>query len=345
MRLRPWLALALPVLLLACGDGGEDLGTAEEAIKVCPGPKTLEGIDVSHWDGTVDWAQVKASGRSFAIAKATEGTTYKDPQFAANWAGMKQHGVVRGAYHFFHSNADPIVEADHFLQVMGPLEPGDLPPTLDLEVTDGQSKAVITDTAIQWLDHVAAMTGTKPILYTSPAFVTGSMGSPAGLETHALLWIANWGVTCPDVPAPFTSWGFWQYDDMGSVPSITGNCDLNVFDGTEADLTALTVQPATTSSASSSSSSSSSSSTSSSSGGGGAGGAPSTSSSSAGNGGGKTTSASSGSGGITVHASAGCSCSTPASDDLADWRGWACLAALGVALRRRRRTGILGQPR
>src|SRR5262245_43937892 len=138
MRLRAWPLLVLP-FLVACGDAEEPVGSAEQAVKVCPGPNTLDGIDVSHYDGAIDWAAVKASGQAFAVAKSTEGTSYVDPTFATNWAAMKQHGVVRSAYHFFHANLDPIAEADHFLKIMGPLEPGDLPPVLDLEVDDGQS--------------------------------------------------------------------------------------------------------------------------------------------------------------------------------------------------------------
>ena len=152
----------------------------------------------------------------------TEGTTYTDNLFAANWAGMKQAGVVRSAYHFFHSNVDPTTQANHFLAVMGTLQPGDLPPTLDLEVTDGQSAATITSTTITWLDAVAAATGTKPILYSSSSFISGTLGSPAGLENHAQLWVANWGVTCPNVPSPFTAWPFWQYSATGTVPGIPG---------------------------------------------------------------------------------------------------------------------------
>src|SRR5689334_14844188 len=235
MRFRSWLLLVVP-FLFACGDAEEPVGSAEQPVKICPGASTLDGIDISHYDGVIDWAKVKASGQAFAFAKATEATGYVDPTFATNWAGMKQNGVVRSAYHFFRANLDPIVQADHFLKTMGPLEPGDLPPTLDLETPDGETGATITDTAIQWLDHVAQKTGTKPILYTSPSFVTGTLGSPPGLEQHALLWIANWGAVCPTVPAPFTSWGFWQTSDQGAVPGVSGPLDVNVFNGNAADL-------------------------------------------------------------------------------------------------------------
>jgi lysozyme len=258
MRLRLSLLLIVP-LLAACGAPDERFGSAQDAITICPAGTTLEGIDVSHYDGTIDWAQVKASGRAFAFAKATEGTTYTDPSFAANWAGMKQQGIARSAYHFFHSNVDPTTEANHFLSVMGSLQAGDLPPTLDLEVTDNQSAATITANTITWLDTVAAATGTKPILYASPSFISGTLGSPAGLENHATLWVANWGVNCPDVPAPFTGFAFWQYSDAGTVPGISGssNVDLDRFNGDLAALQALAGGGSSSTSSSSSSSGSS----------------------------------------------------------------------------------------
>jgi MYXO-CTERM domain-containing protein len=340
MRLRASLLLFALPLLAACSAESEPTGTAEEAIKVCPGATTLQGVDVSHYDGTIDWAKAKASGRVFAVVKATEGTGYTDPMFAGNWAAMKQNGVVRSAYHFFHANMDPVAQANHFLSVMGKLQPGDLPPTLDLEVTDSQSAATITSTATQWLDTIAAATGTKPILYTSPSFVSSTLGSPAGLQNHAQLWIANWQVTCPDVPAPFTTWPFWQYSSTGTVPGIpgsSGGTDLDEFNGDMAALTALTV-PASSSSSSSSSTASSSSGSSSSTVSG-----SSSGSTGAGTGGGSGTSsggtgASTGSGrpGGTPSLSGTCS-AAPAGG--AAGKGWllavAALVATGLFRRRR----------
>ncbi len=268
MKKLPLLVLGSAVLvavssLVGCAAQQDPIGTAQEPMMVCAGAKTLQGVDVYHGDGVIDWAQVKASGRAFGFAKATEGTTYTDTEFSANWSGMKQAGVVRSAYHFFHANVDPKVAAAYFLSVMGTLQPGDLPPTLDLEVTDNESAATITANAITWLDTVAAATGTKPILYTGPSFVANTLGSPAGLEDHAQLWVANWGVTCPDVPAPFTTWSFWQQGATGSVPGIpgsSGGTDVDTFDGDLAALTALTVGGTSSSSSASSSGSASSSS-------------------------------------------------------------------------------------
>lgn len=253
------LLLALPALSLACYGGAPDdeaLGSAQEEMTVCPAGQTLEGVDVSHYQGTIDWAQVAQSGRAFGIAKATEGTGYVDPKLATNFAGMKSAGVVRGAYCFFHADEDPIAQADHYLAT-AQLAQGDLPPILDLETTNGQSGSAVLAATIAWLDHVNAMTGAKPILYTSRSFVNNTLGNPAGLDAHAELWLANWGPACPNLPAPFTAWPFWQYSDSGSVPGISGACDVDQFNGTLSDLHAITIGGASSSSSTSSSTSTS----------------------------------------------------------------------------------------
>jgi lysozyme len=262
MRFRAALLFAVPSIV-ACGAQNDPLGEAQDAITVCPGASTLKGIDVSHYDGTIDWPTVKSGGIAFSFAKATEGTTYVDPTFATNWNGMKSAGITRGAYHFFHSNMDVTTQVDFYLSTVGTFSPGDLPPTLDLEVTDGSSPATVSSTAIAWLDAVAAKTGTKPILYASPSFVTSDMGSPAGLENHAILWLANYGVTCPDVPAPYTSWTIWQSSSTATVtgvPGSSGACDIDTFDGNAAALAAITVGGSGSSGSGSSGSSTSSSS-------------------------------------------------------------------------------------
>ena len=95
----------------------------------------LPGIDVSHHQGAIDWAQVAGAGVRFAFAKATEGRNYVDPQYATNKAGAALSGVVFGAYHFAQPDGtanDAVLEADHFVDV-AQLEPGDLVPVLDIE--------------------------------------------------------------------------------------------------------------------------------------------------------------------------------------------------------------------
>ena len=136
--MRRALLLCVP---LACGPlvggcstevPGEPVGTSQQA-NTCATGTTLQGVDVSVYDGTVDWTEVKASGGAFGIAKASEGATIEDGEFATNWPAMKSAGIVRSAYHFFHCDSDPATQATFFLGVMGALEPGDLPPSLDFE--------------------------------------------------------------------------------------------------------------------------------------------------------------------------------------------------------------------
>jgi lysozyme len=219
------------------------VATSQQAADVCAAGTTLEGVDVSVYDGTVDWAQVKASGRAFAIAKASEGATLQDGQFSTNWPAMKSAGIVRSAYHFFHCDTDPATQATFFLGVMGALEPGDLPPSLDFEDTTTCTAASGISMAIQWLDAVASATGTLPILYTS-VNVLSNFQDTQSLAGHAQLWVASRGVTCPDLPAPFTAWSFWQYSLTGTAPGLpnsNGMADLDQFNGDMSALLGLTV--------------------------------------------------------------------------------------------------------
>jgi lysozyme len=238
-------ALLLCVSLLAgCSDGvpREHVGTLQQA-DTCAAGATLQGVDVSVYDGTVDWAQVKASGRAFGVAKATEGATLEDSEFPTNWPAMKSAGIVRSAYHYFHCSSDPATQATFFLGVMGALESGDLPPSLDFEDTTTCTASTGISMAIQWLDAVASATGTLPILYTS-VNVLSNFQNTQSLAGHAQLWVASRGVTCPDLPAPFTAWSFWQYSLTGTAPGLpnsNGMADLDEFDGDMSALLGLTV--------------------------------------------------------------------------------------------------------
>ncbi|HEY4121251.1 MAG TPA: GH25 family lysozyme [Byssovorax sp.] len=224
----------------ASDPSSEDVGTAEEA-SVCATGAIVKGVDISHYQANTDWGSV-ATSRGFAIAKATEGETYTDPDFASNWQGMKDAGLVRGAYQFFHPGDDPVAQADFFTNTVGPLGDGDLPDTLDLEITDGLSGSEIAANALTFLARVESNSGKTPIVYTSPGFFDGLSGT-AGFE-HYTLWVANWQVTCPTVPLPWTGWTFWQDADDGTVAGVSGTVDTDQFNGAESDLVAFAGTPA-----------------------------------------------------------------------------------------------------
>jgi lysozyme len=244
------------VAVVACGSGagpGEAIGSAGAAITL-PAPAAgtvLQGVDISHYQGTVDWTSAKAAGIAFGFAKATESTNDIDADFATNWAGMKAAGVIRGAYHFFDSSVDPTSQATYCLATVGTLEAGDLPIVLDFEDLNGEPEATAVANAVTFLAAVTHSTGKTAILYMSSDFLSGTY--PA-LEPYTL-WVANYGVTSPGLPHEWTTWTFWQNSDTGSVNGISGAVDLDEFNGTLAQLGAITGGSSSSSSSSGGSSS------------------------------------------------------------------------------------------
>ncbi len=189
---------------------------------------TVQGIDVSHFQGVVDWQQVAKAGMSFAFAKATDGITYTDPEFAKNWAGIQAAGLLRGAYHFFEANDDATAQAQHFLATVK-LGPGDLPPVLDVETTAGMSDEQIWSGVATWLQVVEQATGRQPMIYIAPGFWNSH--EPDLKLTRYLLWLADYA-SQPQLPNGWTSWLFWQHSESGSVAGVTGAVDLDLFSGT-----------------------------------------------------------------------------------------------------------------
>src|SRR5258706_5555779 len=168
--LLPFAGVALVAAACAEPDGEgyphDDIGQAEEAVTVCAAGDTVKGLDVSHYQGAIDFAKLKAAGYKFAFMKATEGTGYTDEKFKTNWANAKSTGVLRGAYHFFRPSYDGVAQAKHFVSVMGALHDGDLPPVLDLEVQDGVSDATVIARAKDFLAKVKELSGRTPMIYS-----------------------------------------------------------------------------------------------------------------------------------------------------------------------------------
>jgi lysozyme len=198
---------------------------------------SIPGIDISHFQGTIDWSAVAQAGKMFAFVKATQGLTYVDPQFHANWAGAKAAGLLRGAYHFYQPGDDPRQQAEFFLATVG-LGPGDLPPALDVETSKGQTAGEIVQGVQEWLSTVQQALGVTPLLYTDRTF-WNTLGAE-GFGGYPL-WIAEYGVASPVLPAGWTSWTFWQSSETGTVPGVTGSLDLDLFQGSLEDLRRLVI--------------------------------------------------------------------------------------------------------
>lgn len=209
------------------------------------------GIDVSHWQGSVDWQAVKAEGKLFAFIKATDGDSYVDSSFADNWKNARAGGILRSAYHFFRPQKDAEAQADLFLRTVETLKE-DLPPTLDLEVSDNLKTATIIQRVEVWMQAVEAQTGRKAVIYSSPSFLNDHftvLGKPPSWAKDHILWIANYlapTATQPNMPKGWATWNFWQHSASGRVNGIQGNVDLNWFNGSVEELFALVEKPTPT---------------------------------------------------------------------------------------------------
>ncbi|MBP0725784.1 InlB B-repeat-containing protein [Bacillus sp. RG28] len=196
----------------------------------------LKGIDVSKWQGTIDWKQVKNSGIAFVYAKASQGTTYTDPMFSTNVQGARAAGLPIGAYHYASPSApyspdDAKAEAQYFVNVMtngGMGDFGDIMPVLDLEqpaTTGTLTSDEIASWARVFTDTVKSLTNRRVMVYTGAWFVQ-QYNDFGGKLSDLPVWIARYGITQPPAVGGWTQWTAWQYD-QGTVPGISGNVDLD----------------------------------------------------------------------------------------------------------------------
>ncbi|GAB2918756.1 hypothetical protein GCM10027047_15400 [Rhodococcus aerolatus] len=227
------LAVATTALLLVTGAG----------LAVAANPGGPDVASYQHPGGaSIDWTRVKAAGQSFALVKSTEGTGYVNPYFSSDWQSIRAAGMVRASYHYAKPGISPTAQADFFVQTAGPMNsPGDLPPVLDLESTDGLGPAALQDWTRTFLQRVQTLTGRTPIIYTYPSFWENQMGNSTAFTQYPL-WIADYnGGDAPRTPlvGGWPTWTFWQYTDSGRIDGIPAAVDRNSFNGDEAALTSL----------------------------------------------------------------------------------------------------------
>ena len=198
----------------------------------------VQGLDVSHHQGDIDWPAVAAAARHrFVWIKATEGGDWVDTRFQANWDGAQAAGLLVGGYHFFTFCRTGAEQADNFLRTV-PRVPGTLPPVIDLEFGGNCSRRPSRDELLPEITHfltrLEAHYGTQPILYTTRDFQQAYM-APA-LRAWPL-----WTRSIVRRPAPEPAWLIWQFSNRGRVPGISTFVDENVFAGSLADLEARLV--------------------------------------------------------------------------------------------------------
>ena len=202
----------------------------------------IHGIDISHYQGDINWAVLRSQGQidrcpiRFVMIKATEGSNRVDPKFQTNFEQSLEYGFTRGAYHFYSVHSKAKEQAEFFIRNVN-LEQGDLPPVLDVEHKPAeQSDDAFKESVLEWLRIVEAHYGVKPIIYTYYKF------KMRYLSDHVFdqypYWIAHYYVDSVEYKG---AWKFWQHTDVGRLPGIKGYVDFNIYNGSYYDLRQLTI--------------------------------------------------------------------------------------------------------
>lgn len=195
----------------------------------------IHGIDVSKWNGSIDWEAAKKSGVSFAFIKATEGTDRVDSSFDTNWRGAAAAGLPHAPYHFYYFCSTADDQADSFIRNV-PKAAVRLPPVLDVEWNHAsptcklRPPAATVRVAMQrFMDRIEKHYGKRPIIYTTVDFHRDNL---VGHFNDYHFWVRSTAAH-PENIYSSRRWAFWQYTATGVVPGVKGNTDINVFAGTE----------------------------------------------------------------------------------------------------------------
>jgi lysozyme len=203
---------------------------------VVPWQYPVHGIDVSKYQGDIDWRTVRRSGIDFAFIKATEGGDHSDERFLDNWRAAAAAGMPRGAYHYYYFCRPALEQAQWFINHV-PRDATALPPVLDLEwthksrtCTHRPEPAAIVEEARIFLAALTAYYGRRPVIYTTVDFYRDN--ELWRLDAYPM-WLRSVAGHPSDV-YPGQRWHFWQYTGTGLVTGIEGPTDLNVFAGSPA---------------------------------------------------------------------------------------------------------------
>lgn len=200
----------------------------------------IHGIDVSRYQETIDWESVKSMNvegvkMGFTFIKATEGIESQDRFFKRNWKRAKVAGMARGAYHFFIATKSGKAQAEHFIKTVE-LQPGDLPPVLDVEATYGTPWKKVRERVKEWLLTVENYYGVKPIIYANVDFYQQVLKDE--FDDYPL-WVAHY--LQKEKPRIYRDWHFWQYSEQGHVNGIFCKVDFNAFSGDSTDFKNLLI--------------------------------------------------------------------------------------------------------
>jgi lysozyme len=197
-----------------------------------PRKLAVHGVDISRWQGDIDWVRLRTQGANFAYIKATDGGDHLDPLFKKNWRKAKEAGVRRGAYHFFYWCRTAGEQADWFIRNV-PRDANALPPVIDVE-WNGESackqrisRERVLDKIKVFADKLERYYGKRPIIYTAPDFYRDNL---QGELLEYPFWLRSVAAHPSDL-YPGRKWLFWQYSGSGLTDAVRGKIDLNVFHG------------------------------------------------------------------------------------------------------------------
>ena len=203
----------------------------------------VSGVDVADWqhpDGSdIDWKSVEADGQKFAFIKATEGQGYTNPYFEDDVKQAKEAGLRVGSYHFARPGESAALQAANYANTIRTMPQPSLPPVLDIESDDGVGPEEVQRWVKEFVTEVEALTGRTPMIYTYRYFWSEQMGDTTDFKDYPL-WLAAYQDEVPtELPGGWEYMTFWQRSDSGNVNGITGNTDMNLFNGSEAELDSL----------------------------------------------------------------------------------------------------------
>lgn len=195
------------------------------------------GIDVSHYQGEINWKELQQAEEQFPLhfifIRATAGKDRTDTKFKENWKRSKQNGYLRGAYHYYRPDENSMAQANNFIATVK-LAEGDLPPVLDIErLPNKQSMDSLKIGLQRWLDRVEAHYDVEPIIYSGESFYTDFLKEEF---SDYKLWIANYSFFKDRIR---DEWLFWQFTDKAQIKGINTNVDVNIYNGNLEELMEL----------------------------------------------------------------------------------------------------------
>ena len=189
---------------------------------------TYLGIDVSSWQGYIDYDKVRNDGVDYVYIKATEGATYTDEYLKYNYTNAKRVGMKVGFYHFLRARSTDRArqEAKHFASAIAGLEP-DCRLAMDFEEFGSLTNYQINEISLAFLEETKAITGKDLVIYSNTYSATTKFSQE--LANNYPLWVAHYGVNNPSDNGKWAYWVGFQYTSKGRINGINGNVDLNRF--------------------------------------------------------------------------------------------------------------------